>query len=416
MNFDFNFDFKFDDRVVADLSFYDFCLKAHYPPPFQLQEEMKDFAIYGEGIRLLLGSRGYGKTDYITILGIAFDVYQHPQREWLIITKEADRGREIVAEIRQVLTNFGVKFKNRAKTKVRLKDKLGKESNVTCLSIGSKAIRGRHPHKIAMEDPVTPDDESIAERRKVTRTYNELIKLTQDIIVIGQPVNRADLYAELRGSVETLEIPYGSIPDLDPDLEVLRMANADENDIQKSYFLKIPDDEKLKFEEMTLTRNMKKPTVCFIDPSHQGRDYTAIVFGSVWGHKIYTAGFVFRKAWDDCEDEILELCKVFKCKRLWFETNGVGKSPIKILRGMLKTIGCGVTESYTDTNKHKRIMAYATYLNDYMYYEASEIPSKYLQANKKYLAQVKNYEYNSENDDAPDASALLVEKLGFIKY
>lgn len=49
--------------------------------------------------------------------------------ENLIVTKERERGKEIVEEIRNILEKRRAKLKGRAKTKIRFSEKQGKEPN-----------------------------------------------------------------------------------------------------------------------------------------------------------------------------------------------------------------------------------------------------------------------------------------------
>lgn len=82
---------------------------------------MSDWAFNYESVpRLILGARGYGKTDYVTICGSGYKLLQNKQFKVLLITKENERGKEIVAEIREGLSRNGVKFANRAKRKSEL--------------------------------------------------------------------------------------------------------------------------------------------------------------------------------------------------------------------------------------------------------------------------------------------------------
>src|SRR5690606_30248816 len=48
-------------------TFKQFCVDSSYPEPFEKQEEMRKFGFGETEPRLLLGSRNYGKTDYLTI-------------------------------------------------------------------------------------------------------------------------------------------------------------------------------------------------------------------------------------------------------------------------------------------------------------------------------------------------------------
>src|SRR5690606_23939256 len=123
--------------------------------------------------------------------------------------------------------------------------------------------------------PVTPDDESEATRRKAERLYDELLKLCDDIAVIGQPVHKYDLFEKLRPLIKKLEVPYGSIPELDVDLEAQRLAGVTEESIQASYFLKAPSEGATPFDGVQYIDDFPPgESVAFIDPSFKGKDYT----------------------------------------------------------------------------------------------------------------------------------------------
>lgn len=160
MTFDFNFDFKFNfgfgEKEKKDLTFSQFCTAVDYPAPFPKQIEMKKFIFEGDFPRMVLGARGYGKTDYGTILGSSEALLKNHQLEVLVVTKEQERGKEIVEEIRNILVKQDAKLKGRAKFKIRFKEKLGKEPNLIVLTIRSRGFRGRHPDLVIMEDPITP--------------------------------------------------------------------------------------------------------------------------------------------------------------------------------------------------------------------------------------------------------------------
>ena len=225
LNLDFNLNLRPKKEIAG--SYLDYCERALYPRPFPKQVEMANWAFdHREEPRLILGARGYGKTDYVTINGSGFKLLNDKQYKILLITKENERGKEIVAEIREGLAQNGVKFANRAKKKIRIVGCRGKEDNFTALTIRSKGIRGRHPNLIIMEDPITPEDTSETERRRVKKVYEELLKLTRNIVIIGQPVHAEDLYQELREKIPTLGVWYGAIPELDKDLDIERSAGV----------------------------------------------------------------------------------------------------------------------------------------------------------------------------------------------
>jgi len=63
------------DNKAKPRTFEEFCETAKYPAPFPKQKEMREFGMRPGAPRLLLGSRGYGKTDYVTMLGVAYEIY-----------------------------------------------------------------------------------------------------------------------------------------------------------------------------------------------------------------------------------------------------------------------------------------------------------------------------------------------------
>ena len=237
------------NRVPRDqsgfISYPDFMVNSGYPRPYPQQIKMKEYFFdepWTTPVKMLLATRFYGKTDYITIGGNAHEIYKDDDYEGLIVTKTSGRGREYLGEIRRCLVENGVKVASKGNTRVIVSGHIGKEPNAYAISIASKAIRSRHPNGIIfLEDIVTPDDVSAKERAKVFRGYEELLKVGKRIAIIGQPVHALDCYQQLRGKVPTLEIKYGTIPELDVDLNAMRAAGVSEKSIQASYFLNIED-------------------------------------------------------------------------------------------------------------------------------------------------------------------------------
>lgn len=408
MNFDFNFNFNFDFGGNQTLkSYLDICEAAGYPKPYPLQTKMKNFVVNCDEIRLLLGARRYGKTDYCTILGSAEKLYSDNQYKILIVTKEMSRGKDIVGEVREVLEKIGCKFRNRAKTSIRLAGQVGKDPNLACVTIRSKSIRGRHPDLIIMEDPITPDDTSPAERVRVKKAYEELLKLTHNLCIIGQPVHKLDLYQELRDQIPTFYARYGDIPELDADLDAERAAGVDEFSIQASYFLNIMDSQSLPFANIQMVDFAPKRSLCWIDPAREGNDYTAIVCGGRYLNDFIAVGFCFRRPWNDCINELREFQQAFNVERFVLETNGLGEFPVK----ELQKSGCPCVGFNTTQNKHAKIMNAATLRDDIRLARLPNLKPEYLEAQKIFIEQTKNYEYNAEHDDAPDALASLISYI-----
>ena len=338
-------------------------------------------------------------------------MYNDPEYKILLITKENERGKEIVAEIREVMEKHGSRFANRAKKKLRLYGCHGKEDNFTALTIRSRGIRGRHPDLIIMEDPITPEDTSETERKRVKKVYEELLKLTKNIVIIGQPVHAQDLYQELRKLIPVFEVWHGEIPELDVDLDILRNAGVSEASIQASYFGKILDDNSLPFLHIDIVEYFNKQNVMYIDPSHKGGDLTAVAIGGFLGDTLPVIGFAFQKAWYNCIDELQALSNHYQTGRMCIETNGLGDMPVMQLR----SLGAGVVGINHTKEKHGRIMNCASFVDSIKLTKATGLSAELISANNLFIEKVQNYEYNVKQDDPPDALAGLCEFIGIIK-
>ncbi len=388
-------------------TFTEFCVQAGYPTPYPKQIEMVDFVFTQTVPRLLLGARGVGKTDYITILGIAYKIYLDRDYTVVIITKEQKRMTAIVSEISNALTKNGVDLETDNSSCIRVKGLEGKDHSVEGLSIRS-GLRGRHPKLIVMDDPVTEEDVSEATRLQVERKYNESMKLTSNIAIIGQPAHAHDLYAKLRPILKLMEVPHGSIPELDHDLEAQRLAGVDEKSIQASYYLKIISDGSAPFEQINYVDKYPMPgdSVAFLDPSHKGRDFTALSCVRTWMQGVAVKGRVWKKAWNHCLDEIVPELQKCGVKKLCVETNGLGDQPVLMLRQLLAGSGIGVVGKDSILNKHAKIMAAGAYAHLIHLSKESDVA---------YTNQVVQYEYGAAVDDGPDSLASCLEWIGLIR-
>lgn len=400
-----------DPAATAATTFAQFCANAGYPLPFPKQEEMRAFVFDDNSnkARLLLGSRGYGKTDYTTILGAAYKVYQERDFTILIMTKSDNKNASIIEEIAKALRANGVHLEKDSAHDVRVKGLHGKDHSVSAVTVGSNAIRGRHPKLIIMDDPVTEEDVSEATRNRLQRKYNELTKLSQNIAIIGQPVHVFDLYETLRPLLKLMEVPHGTIPELDHDLVAMQLAGVSETSINASYHLKVSSDIGNPLSGVSwIDKFPAGESVAFIDPSFRGGDYTAMSVGRGYFDGIAIQGFAWKKAWADCLPDIIAACKALNIKRLCFETNALGMQPLSVLRVAFHDAGIqvGVTGRDSTGYKHSRIMAAGTF---------SKLIHLAKTSNRIYIDQVTKYEYGSKYDDAPDSLASLLEWIGLIK-
>lgn len=397
------------ERVTSvGATFLEFCERAGYPEPYEQQIEMVNFGIHGGVQRLLLGSRGYGKTDYVVILGLAYEVYKQPTTyRALIVTKSDERNTSIISEIAKACEANGVRFEKRNTSCLRASGLIGKDNSVSVATLGSVSFRGRHPDIIVLDDPVTEEDVSPATRAKAQRVYNELNKLTQNILIIGQPVHKQDLYETLRPLVKKSVVPWGSIPELDIDLEALSAAGVSRESISASYHLKVISENPTPFEGVKYldVYPAAGTSVAFIDPSFEGGDYTAMTIAKAHFDGIAIKGRTFKRAWNHCLDEIVAESIACGVKRICFETNSLGDMPIELLRAALPA-GIGVVGKKSTNNKHSRIMNAGVFAHLIHLSKTSD---------REYISQVTGYEYNAKYDDAPDSLASLLEWLGLIR-
>jgi hypothetical protein len=392
-------------------TFEEFCETAGYPRPFPKQVEMKDFGLGTEGAHMILGSRGYGKTDYVVILGVAYEIYCEylagsPQSSNLLVTKSEERNAAMISEMVKAAEANGVIFEKVNSTCCRVKGLLGKDHTVSSITIGTKSVRGRHPKRIIMDDPVTEDDTSEATRRKVQKLYNELFKLCSNILIIGQPVHKYDLYMNIRDRIAKMEVPHGTIPELDHDLEAQRLAGVSEESIQASYYLKVVSENPSPFENVKFIDSFPiRDSVAFIDPSFEGGDYTALTILASHFDGVAIQGHVYKKAWNHCLSDMIETMVRHGVKRICFETNSLGDQPIILLRQNVPA-GVGVVGKKSTGHKHSRIMNAGVFADLIHISKTSD---------RLYIEQVQKYEYNSKYDDAPDSLASALEWVGLIK-
>jgi hypothetical protein len=389
-------------------TFEEFCQRAGYPIPYLKQLEMQQFGMEETAPRLLLGSRGYGKTDYVVILGVAWKIYNDRKWRVLLITKSDQKNAAILGEISKALLANGVALEKDSASAIRVNGLLGKDHSIASVSLGSASLRGRHPDQVIMDDPVTEEDVSEAVRKRAERVYNECMKLTQNVLVIGQPVHKFDLYEFLRGltnGIKKLEVAHGTIPELDHDIEAMRLAGVSEESISASYFLKVISESGNPMENVKyLDKFPPGSCVAFIDPSFEGGDYTAMSVVKAHFDGVAVYGKVWKRAWFNLMDEFQAVVNEKGVQKLCFETNCLGEQPVLLLRDLLE--GVIVTGRRTTGNKHSRIMAAGAF---------AHLIHLCRDSDPKYTAQVVKYEFGAKNDDGPDSLASCLEWIGLIR-
>lgn len=397
------------------MSFSEYCVNAGYPAPFEKQHAMRAFGLDLEVTRLLLGSRGYGKTDYVTVLGVGYAIYS----DWwdfaqgripslnetnLIVSKSKTRNTAMLEEIAASLTKAGVPLDTQNATRIRVAGLVGKDDSVEVIPLKA-SFRGRHPKRILMDDIVTEEDTSEATRLVVKKKYDEAMKLTANICIIGQPAHALDLYGELRDIVERLEVPWGSIPELDADLIAMKNAGVDEHSIEMSYHLRIPKAGDSTFADLKFIDSLPEgKTVAFLDPS-EGGDYTALSIFRWVGQGMGVEGRAVKRAWYHWTD-LPDILKAASVTDLAFETNKHGEQPVEQLGVLLAPLGIRVVG--INSTMPKRAVIEAAGAIAHMIHLSKK-------SDRVYTDQVRKYDHTSKFDDAPDSLARGLLWLGFIR-
>ena len=371
--------------------------------------------------RMLMGTRGTGKTVCNTILGSAYKIYTDPNYTIGIITKEAKRAGELCRAIAMALKANDVELAedNTQVINTKAKSKGINQANVKALALGGRGFRGLHPDLIILDDPVTELDAwSATERIRVKDKYDEIMKLNQNVAIIGQPVSNKDLYSTLWDIIPTFKQTWNDIPDkffgtiYKPDLEKMRLT-VSERTIQMSYFLNVPDDPSLAYSKIETVDYCCPDNVMFIDPSAGKGDYTGIAIGNIFMQqgKFITLGFVFQESWFDLIDVIAMLIKKYNVRRLYVEVNGVGAG----MPEMLRAAGIPCIAITSTENKHRKIISYADQVPNMALCKlrASDgVDGSMLEANQNFISNVKEYTYDAKHDDGIDAMTSLI-KHGF---
>jgi hypothetical protein len=153
----------------------------------------------------------------------------------------------------------------------------------------------------------------------------------------------------------------------------------------------------------------KDKCIGWIDPSHKGKDYTAFCLIKRNFSDMVVLGFLFKKSWDTCLDEIATISNEFQCNKLIIETNGIGNIAIKLL----SDLGANVSGYETRQNKEQKIMACGVYNQNIKLSNATDI---YKMENKTFIDNVKNWYIGTrDNDDGIDAMSSLLWYMGIVR-
>ena len=352
--------------------------------------------------RALLASRDKGKSQIVTILGSAWQIYQDRSIKIGIMSFKHANAAKLLNRSVEILEAMGVGIRH---TNDGWYTGENKDHTPSLMAMGlNTTVRGMHFDYLIMDDPLTVNEQFSAKYIARSRYFvNEGSSIARRIILIGQLLTRNDLYYDAYGNTGNayyvLQSWHGDIPQLDKDLDY-ETRSMGKKDVARNYLGYIDDNEEAIFQGIQFDDARPQGDVyACIDPSAKGRDYTAVAIGWVVHARLVIYGKIYKKHWGDCLDEITVLTK--NCKIVYYEDNQ-GRALGRFLkeRGVRNV---GVTST---ANKIAKIYG----LRGLIQMDRLRL-SNSMEADA--IMQIKNWTETAEHDDLPDAIAMLVHKMGW---
>jgi hypothetical protein len=288
---------------------------------------------------------------------------------------------------------------------------------------GAGTIESGYGGALIIDDPLKVEEaNSRTYIEKCIRYYKDTLKSRLNnkntpIILIMQRINKNDLV----GYITKNEYPqwdFVTIPLIDDDfniawhekysLEAIKdMKDKNPNKFYSQYQQKPQDDETTcPFCKVEVVNYFGNDCIAWLDPSHKGRDYTAFCLIKRNYTNMVALGFMFKKSWDECVEDIAKISETFRVNTIIAETNGVGNIIIKIL----SELGARVQGYNTTIEKIKKIMALAVYRESIKLSNATSI---YTKENKVFIDNCRDWSIESkECDDGIDSFASVMHYMG----
>lgn len=435
MDFNFNIEFNFgkkEQKAREILSFEDFANlifnkeKGYYDiQPFQF--EMANWALrpVKDGTtKLLLATRGIGKSDIITSLLTLYRVYCEPTTSVQIISSTATKSRDLLKQISgMILSNMDFfddifRVDKILTTTINTKQNKRKEHSIFTGSLGG-VIRSKHIDYIVFDDILSTENSFYkTKREEAVRIYSEALAISKNILIIGNATHPDDLHQHLRTlqAVDKFEIFNDDprLPDfLRVDIESRRKAGDTEYSIQANYFGKILSDDKMPFYNVLVQSgdsfilpNTAQPWA-FVDFALGGKDSNALTIAFLHNYKIYVLGLAETGQWSDfLQGKVIPALESLGIKNVFYEKNTTGTEPDKYFAQS----GIASLGKTTTANKRAKISKLYQFKNDIILLSYDN------ELNSNYNKQIKLYSPIDNNclDDAVDSLVMCLINMGVI--
>lgn len=365
--------------------------------------------------KLIQAHRNSYKTTCVSI-AIVILVILMPTKKIAFIRKTDGDVKEIIMQVQKILRTpqvayivksiYNVEFSIIAASQTQITTNLSRDikgtAQVTGFGIGA-SVTGKHYDIIFTDDIVNVNDRiSRAERERTKLFYMELQNIKNRggwINNTGTPWHKDDAF-ELMPEPEKYDCYSTGLMNAE---EIARKkASMVASLFAANYELRHIASEDVIFDNAVTGEDPEKirnATFCHIDAAYGGDDYTAFTIVKKSGGKYYVLGRLWKKAVDECTEEIIAIKNNYLVGKITCETNGDKGYLAKALREK----GERVMTYHEDTNKYIKIV---THLKadwpDIVFVNGTD---------KEYIEQILDYNEFAEHDDAPDSLACMIRLL-----
>jgi hypothetical protein len=371
--------------------------------------------------RALQAFRGGYKTTSICTVGAIRWLFFHPNDRIAIIRKHVGHSSDVVNMIAQAMEYpevqeiFKYRFGEYPKAKIMrngalqytFKKTSTPEPSVLALGLDGD-ITGKHFDKIIADDFVTLRDRvSKAERRNTKMVLMEIqaniIDPGKGVGYIGTPWHREDAWKYVNSLCPVAKYPIDEFNFIGKEEIAKKKKMTTPSLFAANYHLKHIADESLLFANPLWPRRWDhaiRESMAQLDTAFDGDHYCALTIAAPTKkegkNQWYQAvGFAYPGNVEDWESTIDRLCKKYRVKYIYVETNADKGASAKRLaaRGLR-------VKPYTEgMNKHIKIGTYLYAV--WPYVEWAE------ETDEEYMSQVTEYKEGITPDDAPDSAASL---------
>jgi hypothetical protein len=414
-------------KTKEKLTFREFAKQVHnkekgFYDLADFQLEMAEWRLSNiDNVSMILATRGIGKSDIITCLTSLYSIYLEPTKSLIIITDKATKGQRLLKYIKDIIINSldileDFDLNRLLQTQLSTRQNKRKEPSIFIGSLG-ETLRGIHPDYSVFDDILTRETAwSSTTRENVFEKYEEVKKLTSNILIIGNVCHQLDLYSQLRETeIPKFEIFHDDhrIPQwLKPDLEKERAERVSESNIQANYFGIILPDETVPFFDIQVMSVDSLPEIslkmiAYYDFSMGKNDANALSIAFLYNFKCYIIGYAKVCRWSDFIRETESIINELEISHVFYENNSTGEEPIDIF----STYGIKSTGQTTTLNKRLKINRLIGMAQDIILLSTNN------KLNRQYIEDFKHYNPSDSKskDDAPDSATMCLIQMGYIK-